>query len=258
MKRLRRNPDSRRLAVRRISWHGVRSAMLWLTALAVVVAGGMLALAMFTGVCEIRDVRIEGNHFLSTEQVRQISGVEGYANLVTLPVGKLAKNLEANSWVTDARIERHLLHTVTIRVTERRPVAMLYCGGPTFLVDGRGYVIAGAGEDQSPELPRIYGGDMKPPEPGTILTEPKIKEGLEVMVSMPDDMRSLLQLCNPFDGRGQVFATRNGFNIVYGSSERADLKNEILKAILVDLQNNGRGIAYVDIRVPDSPVIKPN
>ncbi len=258
MKRLKRNPDSRRLSARRISWRGARNALLWLITLEVVAAGGMLALAMFTGVCEISEVRVEGNHFLSTEEVRRLSGVEAYTNLVTLPVGKLAKNLEANSWVTDARIERHLLHTVTIRVTERRPLAMLYCGGPTFLVDGSGYVIAGAIEDQLPGLPRIYGGDMKPPEPGTVLDEPKVREGLEVMASMPADMRGLLQLCNPFDGRGQVFATRDGFNIVYGSAEQAGLKNEILKAILVDMSNSGRSIAYVDVRVPDAPVIKPN
>ncbi|MFH1149623.1 MAG: FtsQ-type POTRA domain-containing protein [Actinomycetota bacterium] len=257
MKRLKRNPDSR-ISARRISWKGVRNGLLWVAALAAVAAGGMLALAMFSGACEIDDVRVEGNHFLTRDQVVQISGVEAYTNLVTLPVGKLTRDLEASSWVADARIERHLLHTVTIRVTERSPIAMLYCGGPTFLVDGRGYVIAGAPDDQLPELPRIYGGDMKPPEPGTTIDEPKVVEGLRVMASMPAGIRNLLQLCNPYDGRGQVFVARTGFNIVYGSADQSRLKNEVLEAVLVDVANNNRGIAYVDVRVPDSPVIKPN
>ncbi|MBU1670163.1 MAG: FtsQ-type POTRA domain-containing protein [Actinobacteria bacterium] len=256
MKRLKRNPDSR-ISAKRISWHGLRNGLLWVAAMAVVAAGGMLALAMFTGACEINAVRVEGNHFLTSEQVVQISGVEAYTNLFTLPVGELSRDLEANSWVADARIERHLLHTVIIRITERSPIAMLYCGGPTFLVDRHGYVIAGAPEDQLPELPRIYGGDMKPPEPGTTIDEPEVAEGLEVMASMPPGIRDLLQLCNPYDGRGQVFVTRGGFNIVYGSADQARLKNEVLQAVLVDVSKNNRGIAYVDVRVPDSPVIKP-
>jgi len=45
--------------------------------------------------------------------------------------------------------------------------------------------------------------------------------------------------------------------VIYGHDTDSKKKNEMLEAIVADVKNNKRNIAYIDLRVPDSPVIKP-
>ncbi|HEY5532422.1 MAG TPA: FtsQ-type POTRA domain-containing protein [Candidatus Anoxymicrobiaceae bacterium] len=224
-----------------------------------VVAGCMAVvwLALFTGVCSVRNVTVTGNKNLTSEYVKQLSGIASYKNLVTLPVGKIAQNLESDPWVRKAHVGRHLLHTVNIKVDERQPVALLDFGGTGFLVDGQGYIITGIATDQFPEIPRIHGGDATAPKVGERITDANTLECVKVIAGMPASIQSTLLLGNPFDGRGQVYVSRQGFNIIYGHEAGAKQKNDVLQAILIDISNNHRQVAYVDVRVPDSPVIMP-
>jgi cell division protein FtsQ len=247
-KRLKAHADTRRPVVRALAVSLV---------LALVAAGLLVWLAFFTNVCSIERVNVKGNRNLTPERIRQLSGVGSYKNLMTLPVGKLAANLERDPWIKKAKVSRHLLHTVNIEVEERPPIAMLDFSGAGFLVDGSGYVIAGTTLDQFESLPRVYCGELSPPKVGEGIKDKTIMGALEIMGSMPSSLRDSLALANPFDGRGQVFASREGYSIVYGKPVELAKKNEVLKAILIDIANNNRKIAYVDVSVPDAPVIKP-
>ncbi len=89
-----------------------------------------------------------------------MSGIAAYKNLITLPVKRLAANLERNLWIRDVKVGRHLLHTVNMVVEERSPLAMLDYNGACFLVDERGFIFTGTAADQLPELLRIYCGDL--------------------------------------------------------------------------------------------------
>ncbi|MHB8893908.1 MAG: cell division protein FtsQ/DivIB [Candidatus Geothermincolia bacterium] len=230
----------------------------WVILIVVVVAGGLaVSLALFTGTCSIKNVNITGSKYLPADYLKQLSGIADYRNLVTLPVGKLARNLESNAWVRKASVQRHLLHTVNIKIDERKPVAVLDYSGAEFLVAEDGLVIAKISAEQFPELPRVHGGAAAPPTIGALVPDRKVMECIHVIGKMSPAMQAVLALGNPFDGRGQVFISRMGFNIVYGHDSDSKKKNEVLEAIVTDVKNNKRRIAYVDLRVPDSPVIKP-
>jgi cell division septal protein FtsQ len=257
LKRLKRPPDSRRLPRLTDPGRFIKRGLMAVALLLVLGAGLVASLALFTGTCKITKVSFTGNKYLAADYLTQLSGIASYSNLVTLPVGRIARSLETNPWIADAQVKRHLLHTVEINIVERKPVAVLDCGGTGFLVDGDGFGIAQVPNEQFKELPRVHGGDVKPPAIGAFVTDAKILECLHVIKSMPASVRGLLLLGNPFDGRGPVFITSLGFNIVYGKSGGYAQKNEVLEAIIVDIKNNKRKIAYIDLRVPDSPVIKP-
>ncbi len=231
---------------------------LWI-ALAVVVlaAGTVVCLALFTGTCRIQAVNFSGNRHLGADYLRSLSGISGYRNLVTLPVGRIEKNLESNPWIRQAKVQRHLLHTVNVKVEERRPLGVLDCSGTGFLVSSDGTVVEKIPLEQFPELPRVHGGALRPPTVGEKISDGKVNECLGVMRGMPESVRAILALGNPFDGRGPVFISRLGFNVVYGPNTEAKLKNTVLEAILADVKNNRRKISYIDLRVPEAPVIKP-
>jgi cell division protein FtsQ len=257
LKRLKRiSAEGRKLKMPR--WRPRSKTVLWV-ALGVVVLGCglVVSLALFTGVCQIKAVNFTGNKSLGADYLRQLSGVNNYKNIVTLPVGRIAKNLEENAWVKNARIQRHLLHTVNIKIEERSPVAMLDYSGIGYLVAGDGTVIARAPVEQAPGLPTVHAAGSKVPTTGAVVPDKKVLECVRVIASQPEDTRKLLALGNPFDGRGQVFITRLGFQVIYGHDVESAQKNDVLRAIMIDVANNKRKIAYIDLRVADSPVIKP-
>jgi len=256
LKRLRRSPDSRHSfhmpSVRRF----LRPA-LWAVAILLIVGGGLVvSLALFTGTCRIKHVNFSGNKYLPAEHLRQLSGIEEYTNLVTLPVGRIARNLQGDPWVKAVKVQRHLLHTVNIRIDERAPVAVLDCGSVAYLVEGDGFAIGKIKPDEFKELPRVHNGGAAPPLGGATVSDKKVLQCIKAIGGMPGSVRAILALGNPFDGRGSVFITSLGFSIIYGPATNEKSKNEVLEAVVTDVKNNKRNIEYIDVRMADSPVIK--
>jgi cell division protein FtsQ len=249
MKRLKRHPETR----------GLLFKTTLVSAVLLLVAAGLFAwLAFFTDACGINEIVVSGNEYLTQQYILERSGVGSYRNLVTLPVGRMAENLEQDPWIREARIGRHLLHKVTINIDERRPLAVVDFSGTALLVDDRGFVIARTTLDDYGDLPRIHGGDASVPQIETKVTNRKVRDCIELIAGMPDGVTGALSLANPFDGRGFVFIARPGYHIVYGSIEESSKKGQVLEAIVKDIENNNRSVAYIDVTVPDSPVIKPN
>lgn len=248
MKRLDRHPDSASYLTR---------VFLLLLLLALVAAGVTAWLAFFTDMCQVKEVKVHGNEHLTVEYIRDRSGVDLHKNLITLPVGRLDENLENDAWVKEAKIGRRLLHTVTIEVTEREPVAVVDFSGAGFLVDGEAHVITETAPGEFGELPRVHGGDASVPTVDSKISNKKIRECVDVMGAMPPSLRATLGLANPFDGRGYVFISRSGYHIIYGSATNCPRKDEILEAVVSEITSNNRQVAYIDLTVPDCPVIKP-
>lgn len=255
-RRLKKLPGERRVRLPR-PWRLLKRTALAIGVLLVAVALIAAALVMFTGVTDIRDVKFSGNKYVPLDYLQQASGIANYKNLITLPVSRIATSLMKNPWVSKVRVKRKLLHDVDIAITERVPVAMIETAGTGYLVDATGMVMAGCPEDQLKEMPRIFGGEAGPPVIGEKVSDRKISECVKILGTMPASMRSLLAMANPFDGRGPVFICTLGFNVVYGNARDARRKNEVMEAIVTDVKNNRRKIEYIDIRVPDSPVIRP-
>jgi len=247
MKRLKRHPESRSLVVK----VGVA-----LGVIAVATAGVLIWLVFFTGAFGITTVEVKGNGIRTADYIRQESGAAAYHDIVTLPVGRISEKLEQDPWIRRARVSRRPLHTVIITVEERSPVALLDCKGARFVVDGTGWVIEGAPAGGPVSLPVISGGDMSTPKIGAPIADRRVRDCVTVMSGMSQQLRSSMAMANPFDGRGQVFVSKDGFQVVYGSGSEKARKNEVLEAIMIDARNNGRSTEYIDVRVPDSPVIK--
>jgi cell division protein FtsQ len=214
-------------------------------------------LALFTDTCAIKEVAINGNSHLSSEQVRELSGVDAYKNLLTLPVARLSGNLEREPWIKAARIGRRLPGTVLIGIVERKPLAVVDCCGVGFLTDDSGYVISGVSGEEFASLPRINASDFAPPEVGDTVLDDSTMSGVKVLVAMDGAVRSTIEKVDPAGEGGIIFTSMDGFQILYGKSELLEEKSDVLKAVLEDVKRNDRIIEYVDVRVPDSPVIMP-
>lgn len=249
MRRLKRHPESRNRPLRLVLSIGI---------LAVLVGMLVLCLLLFTGICSIEEIEISGNSLLSEDEVLAACGVEVGGNLFTLSTSGIKERLEKSPWIKEAQVDKDYFNTVSIKVTERMPLAMINRDGRGYLVDSEGYVITEAPLEEYPDVVHIHGGDLeRPPEVERLVVDDGLSYCVEALNSMPEDIRTRMAIANPFDERGQVFVMRSGTTVMYGCSGEHEKKNEILFAVLTDIEDNGRVVEYVDVRVPDSPVIKP-
>src|ERR1017187_1628302 len=69
------------------------------------------------------DVRTDG--VISTNQLRNWSGIKSGQNLLALDLVQVKRNLELESRIQSVSVERILPRTLCIRVTEREPIAQI-------------------------------------------------------------------------------------------------------------------------------------
>ncbi|HEX7652703.1 MAG TPA: FtsQ-type POTRA domain-containing protein, partial [Verrucomicrobiae bacterium] len=73
----------------------------------------------------IQKVDIQTDGVIAVEQLRRWSNVRFGANLIGLDLANVKRNLEMESTVESASVERVLPHTLRIRVNERTPLAQV-------------------------------------------------------------------------------------------------------------------------------------
>jgi len=73
----------------------------------------------------IRTLRIETDGVLSTEQIRTWAGVKLGANLLALELARVERDLKLVPAIESVEVERVLPRTLSLRVTEREPIAQV-------------------------------------------------------------------------------------------------------------------------------------
>ena len=122
----------------------LRLAWLWLAAAAIILGAVLFGLGQLTA---LKQVKIEGNHTLTTAHVSQLTHqgllhqLFGH-NLVLVDTGALGAHLQqAEPGIKQVSIQRHLLHTLVVKVVERQPALNWKTNGSVYLLDTNATVI---------------------------------------------------------------------------------------------------------------------
>jgi len=115
--------------------------VLLLTALLLLAGTGLyrfLGGALFT----LRRFHISGNERARTEEILTALAPWKAGNLVTLDLAPLASQLQRLPWIERVTLAKKFPDGLSVRVAERKPVALLREGGRLFFLDARGIPIA--------------------------------------------------------------------------------------------------------------------
>lgn len=134
-----------RTRVRRVrrGWAGRMILALQASAVvaAVVLAGWMgYAKVMASERLRVTKVEVEGAHFLSQGEVRELLGRAVGENILEVNLGALASRLKASPWVADATVRRALPDTLQVIIQERVPLALAEVDR-LYLMDADGVLI---------------------------------------------------------------------------------------------------------------------
>ena len=130
----------------------------------VVAALAVLFVLACSQVFIVRDVMVVGNRNLLREEVVTQSGVQPGDNLLSITSQQLKDKLEQNRYIEYVGHEFDYRGTLTLRISERLGMAVVYDLGYYYVLDAQGMVLecAGSGYPTGVAGPKISGFSIEP------------------------------------------------------------------------------------------------
>lgn len=195
----------------------------------------------------VRQIEVEGAVHASRDAIDAITRQYVGLNLFRMDIERVQNDLGGLGWVRRIDIEKSLPDTLRIKITERKPVALVRTGEGLRYVDDEGVAFA----DLSPavgeaDLPVI--GESAPAELARTVVL------LETLRSRDPLLYARVSEIWPIPPRGFAVYDRDLSAVVYLNEDDASEKYRSLRGVL-DAENNPR-IEYADLRFADRVIVK--
>ena len=139
------------------------TAILALVAVSLVIAGGRVFV--------VHSVVVEGNRFISAEEIMRTGGVSIGDSMFTLDTAAVAEKINAHQYLTCNSVWRDFPDRVFINVTEHQPVATANWMGSLVMLGQDGVVMEITGQiDIELAVPVITGASIKSARVGEAVT----------------------------------------------------------------------------------------
>lgn len=238
---------ARRIEVRRTA--GRRKLQRLVEIGLVLLVASAFAGALWTPLLDVDAVRVLGADHTGAAAVQARSGVRLGDRLISVDVRTVGERVAELPWVGQVAVRRSVDGSVTVRVTERTPVAAVGTGLGTVLVDRDGRVLGPAvGAPDGVGLPTLVGVAPVPPAGAFLESEQDavLQLAERLVRTVPGTVAALMP-------DGLTASLVQGGEVRFGDTSQLDAKLRSLRTVLdqVDL----RCLAVVDLRLPGSPVL---
>ena len=220
--------------------------------LAVIV--GLIIYLMLSPIFNIKNINVEGNESISSEQIISLSKVQKETNLFKVSNKDTTASIKENPYVKSVEIRRTLPDTITFVITERVATYMLEYGGSYAYIDNQGYILEISANTKE-GLAKITGYETAQDEivPGNRLCEndlEKLNTVLRITASAKtNQFDSLITSINIEDSNNYTLYLDTEQKTVYlGDCTNLDTRMLYVKAIL-DKEKGIAGEIFVNMNL---------
>jgi len=250
-----------------------RKFLIRLFLIAILVAGlGVGGVALYNSdVFQIEHVNIVGVEHLTSEEMTLMADVPAGTTLLRVDTETIKARLIQNAWVQDVRVNRVFPDTLEIDVTERSIKAVVEVpagrGGkvkswaisedhiwlmpiPDADSDAAKTTSQKVYEDAESALHITdvpYGTKA---EIGAVCTDNNVNNALDILSGMTTDLADRVVSVSAAGPAETTLMLDNGVEIAFGKAEDIRDKERIILKILED---NPDGVAYINVRIVESP-----
>ncbi len=200
----------------------------------------------------IQRIDVRGNRRLTDGEIVRRSGIRLRTNLLAVPLEEVERLLLRSPWIARADASRSLPSTLVLRVKERTPVA--------WVQDPNGYAVIAPDAvviDRRADLPEglvaLGASPASVPVGGRI---PGILDPLTVASSFTPKLRNAIEEARVVGDEVELLLD-GGAKIYYGEPALLRAKNAAIASMLRYAGKNDIEIAYIDVRSPTAPALKP-
>jgi cell division protein FtsQ len=214
----------------------------------------LLGWAFYTLFSEARffvlGAEINGNVAVSTQEIYQISGIDGQSIFWVNPA-KVVEQVTGIPNIKSAAVSVALPGEVVIDVVERRPELLWQSGDTFWWVDQEGIIVPPKDETDIGML-RIVDDDLQQLEAGYQI-DPAIVEGAQTLHLLVPEV-SVMRYSR---SQGLAVSTPQGWPVYLGDGSEIKAKLVVLTALLADLKERNITPVVIDVRDPLRPFYKP-
>jgi cell division protein FtsQ len=218
----------------------------WIRAgLAVLVAGVVAALVwalFFSALIAVRTVNVAGTSRLTPAEVTAAAKVPRGGSLALLDTRAVAARTRSLPAVESVKVERRLLHTVRLVITERTPVLVLDTVSGRQLVDASGVAFAAASDADAAGLPVVRTALLTLPQSTLVSIT-------AMLAALPASVRADAQVVRADSADAMSVELTDGRLVIWGDNTRQEFKAQVLSVLI-----HRKGRAY-DVSTPEAPAI---
>ena len=229
--------------------HGVSSAR-WPAAIAgLLIVGAATWWVTHSAIFDLRTLRVSGNVHLTKKEVARLGGLTRELNVLWTPPGRIERQLESHPWIKRARVSRMLPSTLTVDITERRPVAVDPASSALVAPDGT--VLTK--EHHRSAIPLIETPQGITPD----MTHRLTANGVLVARALSRTVLSRVDRIVVSPVGDVELLLKSGTTVVYGQPAETRVKAAVLEAMLGWSFRNHARASSIDVSVPAVPTMVP-
>ncbi|MBN2645494.1 MAG: FtsQ-type POTRA domain-containing protein [Desulfuromonadaceae bacterium] len=228
---------------------------------AVLLTAGVVLLVHLLSVSEhfrVDQIRVEGNHHLSQDEVIALSDIRQGTRTFDLNLELIGQKLAETDWIAAASVERQLPRGIVIRIRERQ-VAYILNLDFLYYVDQDGTIFKVLQQGDGLDYPLVSGLSreqlLEQPEPS--------RQWLQQVAALLEVLRSrsifgldeVGQVRIDFENGLELYTRHYGVPVRIGKKDYAS-KIDHLEQIYPRLQPRLATLAYIDLNVPEKVIVK--
>jgi cell division protein FtsQ len=207
----------------------------------VALLGGAVWLVYFSPLLVVRQVAVTGHQQLRSEQVVAAAQVPMGTPLARLDVDAIARRTTTLPAVQAASVTRTWPDTITVNLTERRPLLAVRKAGGFALVDPDGVAFAESGSVPD----GVVLAEVNPTD------RPLLQQVGTVAVALSGGLGQQVSVLAATDAQRISLKLKSGVTVNWGSAMDSALKADIVVALL----KSGRA-ASIDVSSPHNPAAR--
>ena len=225
---------------------------LWLAALALLIAFFLFVNSPYF---TVGTVLVEGNKYVTVEEVLRVAGVPERINIFRLKTTELSERLMSDLRVSEVHIERKFPATIIISIKERQPLAFVASQYGFVEIDREGVVMAAFKNLKQVKVPIITGVRLGNVYVGDQVNNAGLLNVLIYLAALDEDVLNQLSEVNIKSTDELVAYTTNSVYIRVGDSQRLTEKAKLTGEILQEIVAKKMVVDYIDLNYT-SPIIK--
>ena len=223
-----------------------RSRRLGLGARFLLVCGAIIAIIVYLPIFVLRDLHVEGNVYLTKEDLRQIAGVYYGEPLYKLETDSVTHNLMNDLRIEEATVRRIFPDGLTITIRERTPVATVSCEYGYLDLDRQGKVIDCYKTLKHIPIPMVTGITLRDMYIGDDNKDETLRQIIYFLQLLNEESLNQISEVAVVSADYLVAYTTQSVQIRLGKLERLEEKARLTEGFLRDLEQNPLPIEYVD------------
>lgn len=210
-------------------------------------------------VAVVRDVRVEGLHYLDAARVLQRAGLARGMDLWSVDRGRARQTLLADSRIASARVDWVAPWVLRVTVRERQPVLLVRHGSPWEL-DGSGVLLEPLAAGVVADVPLLAGPEFDRLPAGAWVDTAPVRRGLAFARAVSDrelELAGRVSEIDVSDGARTGLLLMNGTRVVCPPWPPGRRTLSALRVVLADLEQRGVLAQEVDVRFQDQVIVRP-